>query len=147
MRRLLYGGYYDDEFMDDTRLLFECIDTHQLTVICSDMVLKELKVAPKRIRDIFKSIDDVEIYYMNKEFERLSGLYISEGALSNKCLADAVHIAVATIFNASAIVSWNFKHLVNFEKIKQYNVVNLREGYKMINIDQPKKIIASYGYY
>ena len=54
---------------------------------------------------------------------------------------DAQHIAIATGEGASVLVSWNFKHVVNFLKIRQYNSINLREGYRMISIHTPREII------
>ena len=38
---------------------------------------------------------------------------------------DAAHIAVATVSNVDLVVSWNFKHIVHFEKIGGYEGVNL----------------------
>jgi hypothetical protein len=42
------------------------------------------------------------------------------------------------------LASWNFKHIVNLDKIKGYNSVNLRKGYAMIEIRSPKDLI-NYG--
>jgi hypothetical protein len=56
---------------------------------------------------------------------------------------DAGHIAVATIARASAIISWNFKHMANFVKIQQYNAINLQAGYRMISTHTPLEIIES----
>jgi len=39
------------------------------------------------------------------------------------------------------IVSWNFKHIVHFDKIRGFNAVNLREGYLPIEIRSPREII------
>jgi len=72
----------------------------------------------------------------------LAALYIKEGALTEKSLNDTQHIAIATISGVSAIISWNFKHMANFMKIRQYNSINLREGYRMINIHTPREIIG-----
>jgi len=39
------------------------------------------------------------------------------------------------------IVSWNFKHIVHFEKIRGFNAVNLREGYATIEIRSPLEVV------
>lgn len=39
------------------------------------------------------------------------------------------------------IVSWNFKHIVHFDKISGYHGVNLLEGYKAIPIYSPLEVI------
>ena len=43
--------------------------------------------------------------------------------------------------NADIIVSWNFKHIVHFDKIRGFNAVNLREGYLPIEIRSPMEIV------
>lgn len=80
---------------------------------------------------------------LSNDILTLANLYIKEGALTKKSFNDAQHIAAATIRGASAVVSWNFKHMVNFWKIKQYNAINLREGHRMIQIHTPTEIINS----
>ena len=40
------------------------------------------------------------------------------------------------------IVSWNFKHIVNFHKIPLYNGVNLSKGYGTIAIHDPCAVIG-----
>ena len=39
------------------------------------------------------------------------------------------------------IVSWNFKHIVHFDKIKGYNAVNMLKGYQLIDIRSPSEVI------
>ena len=51
------------------------------------------------------------------------------------------HIALATINKVDVLASWNFKHIVNLERIKGYNSVNLRNGYQMLEIRSPKDLL------
>ena len=44
------------------------------------------------------------------------------------------HIALATLDNEDVLVSWNFKHIVNFKRIRGYNAVNYKNGYKIVGI-------------
>jgi hypothetical protein len=55
--------------------------------------------------------------------------------------ADAQHIAIATVARVDALVSWNFKHIVNLNRIHGYNSVNLRRGYPMIEIRAPREVL------
>jgi hypothetical protein len=50
-------------------------------------------------------------------------------------------VAIASVNRASMIVSWNFRHIVHYEKIRGFNAVNLREGYPPIAIYSPKEVI------
>jgi hypothetical protein len=56
-------------------------------------------------------------------------------------LVDAMHVAFATIARVDAIVSWNFKHIVRFDKIKAFNQINFQNGYGYLQILSPKEIL------
>ena len=58
-----------------------------------------------------------------------------------KSLVDCQHIATASVNNIEILASWNFKHIVNLDKIRMYNSVNLREGYRTIEIRTPREIL------
>ena len=53
------------------------------------------------------------------------------------------HIAIATIIGVDVLVSWNFKHIVNLNKIKMFNSVNLREGYNILEIRSPREVFEN----
>jgi len=55
--------------------------------------------------------------------------------------ADAQHIAAASVAAVDLVVSWNFKHIVHYEKIKGYQGVNLLNGYQPISIHSPKEVV------
>jgi hypothetical protein len=55
--------------------------------------------------------------------------YLKSNIVSKKYSNDALHVALATTSRCSIIVSWNFKHIVHFEKIALYNAINISEGY------------------
>ncbi len=58
---------------------------------------------------------------------------------------DMLHIAVATVADADIVVSWNFRHIVRFDKIRQFNAVNLEAGYKVIAIHSPREVATDDG--
>jgi len=59
-----------------------------------------------------------------------------------KWSTDALHVALATVSRCRVVVSWNFKHIVHFDKIPLYNGVNLINGYEALSINTPAEIIA-----
>ena len=67
---------------------------------------------------------------------------IAAGVLTANMRADAQHIAMATIARADVLVSWNFKHIVDLQRIHGYNSVNLRKGYPMIEIGTPREVLS-----
>ena len=64
--------------------------------------------------------------------------------LTEKFENDMTHIALATVNEVDILVSWNFKHIVHFDKIRQFNVVNLKMGFKAIAIHSPREV-THYG--
>jgi len=78
---------------------------------------------------------------LNEEARKLAEYYIKEGIVSEKYLVDAQHIAIATVYKVDVLVSWNFKHIVNLQKIKQYNAINLKYGYTLLEIRSPREVI------
>lgn len=53
---------------------------------------------------------------------------------------DAFHIAIATVNNMDAIISWNFKHIVKLKTKKEVAGLNLLMGYKEIDIYSPLEV-------
>ena len=65
---------------------------------------------------------------------------MKKAILKPKFANDLLHIAIATYANADVLVSWNFKHIVRFDKILLYNSVNIEMGYKQIQIYSPMEV-------
>ena len=47
----------------------------------------------------------------------------------------------STVAEIDYLVSWNFWHLVNVEREKGFNAVNLLQGYRSIRIVNPLELI------
>jgi hypothetical protein len=71
---------------------------------------------------------------------RLAAMYISAGAIPANYEGDARHIAVAAINDIGVIVSWNFRHMVNVERKRLINSVNMREGFPLLDLVSPWEI-------
>lgn len=65
--------------------------------------------------------------------------YISEKVVGLTSYADCLHIALATINRADYLVSWIFKHIVNIQRIIGYNAINIKNGYKQLEIRSPRE--------
>ncbi|MCL1946345.1 MAG: type II toxin-antitoxin system VapC family toxin [Chitinivibrionia bacterium] len=133
----IFGGYYDEIFKQDTRLLFDKIKTGNYIVFVSDLVERELEKAPENVRNLLEDIKYQSIK-VSQECRDLADEYIKEKVVGETSRDDCNHIATATIFNVDYLVSWNFKHIVNVEKMKGYNSVNTKNGYKHLEIHSPK---------
>jgi len=137
------GGYFDDEFKDDTKLFFNRIFKKDFLVYFSDISDAELSLAPDFVKDLKSRIpsDCYKHLELDNDSRELAEAYINEKILGKASLNDAFHIAVATVNRLDVLISWNFKHIVNYEKIKLFNSINLRLGYPMIDIRSPKEFV------
>jgi len=137
------GGCFDPEFRAYSQRLFDTFTTGRLIAVISDLTLNELLGAPEHVRNQIHTLPEHVIEYVSFDPEAgaLAQQYIAEGVLIASQLVDAQHIAVATVQRVDVIVSWNFKHIVNLQKIRGFNAVNLREGYPLAEIRTPREVI------
>jgi len=137
------GGYFDDEFEDVTKLFFDRIFKKDFLVYFSEISEAELSLAPDFVKDLKSKIptDSYRYLELDDESRELAETYIREKILGKTSLDDAYHIAIATVNRLDVLVSWNFKHIVNYDKIKLFNSINLRLGYPMIEIRSPKEFV------
>ncbi len=140
----VFGGVYDIEFEQETKQLFEMVNQGKVVCLYSDIVEFELETAPKEIKDYFSQIpDDCKVFLEIDEIaENLARQYIKEKVVGKTSLVDCRHIAIATVHKADFLISWNFKHIVNVFRIQGYNSVNLKNGYKQLEIRSPKDIVT-----
>lgn len=62
--------------------------------------------------------------------------------LSQSLRSGRIDIALATVSDVDVVVSWNFKHIVRFDKIRLFNAVNLEQGYKLLAIHSPREVVS-----
>ena len=142
----IIGGYFDEEFKEATIKLFERLENGNVVFVVSDLLDLELIKAPQHVREhlLKYSPDKFQRVELNEEALNLADKYIEEKVVGRTSLEDCRHIALATINKVDVLASWNFKHIVNLDRIKGYNSVNLRLGFSMIEIRSPKDLIK-YG--
>jgi predicted nucleic acid-binding protein len=140
------GGYFDDEFSADTIPFFTRVKNREIMIIVSDILEAELMSAPNFVRALLKDLPEVQIekVRLSPEAIELADKYIEAKVVGKTSRADCQHIAIATLCNADVLVSWNFKHIVNLDRIRGYNGINYQNGHKMIEIRTPKEI-TRYG--
>jgi predicted nucleic acid-binding protein len=137
------GGYFDEEFEDDTKSFFERIYNEEFLIYLSEISETELSLASDFVKNLrlkipvncFKYLD------LDEESKNLAQAFLNEKILGKASMNDAYHIAIATVNRLDVLVSWNFKHIVNFDKIQLFNSINLRMGYPMIDIRSPKEFV------
>jgi hypothetical protein len=105
--------------------------------------LAELEAAPQSVRDVLLSVpaEHIEFLEFSAEAGSLAETYLRAGVVHPKSRVDAQHIATATLARADVLVSWNFKHIVNLQRIHGYNSVNLKLGYPILEIRSPIEVL------
>ena len=137
----VFGGYFDDEFAEHTRPLFDRLKNNEFKLLFSSVTQDELNSAPGRVKDLVTGlkVDWTEFLDVTDEATELAAEYIAEGVVGQTCFADCLHIALATINRADYLISWNFKHIVNVDRIRGYNSINIKKGYKQLEIRSPRE--------
>ena len=77
---------------------------------------------------------------LNDDVRDLAKEYLNCRILGEASLSDALHVAAATVAGADLIISWNFKHIVNFNRICGFNSINIRLGYRAMTILSPMEV-------
>ena len=135
----VFGGTQDDQFSDTSRRFFRDATNGRFVVLISPETLRELQDAPAEVRRALAEFppESVEIVQVTPEVEALANAYIAAGVLGQGHRADAIHVAAASVARADLIVSWNFRHIVNLNRIRMYNGVNAIHGYSPVEIRSP----------
>ncbi len=136
------GGSFDDTFKEYSIRLIKNIKTDDIIGIISEITIRELENAPDFVKKDFESYEEkLEIIMVTEEIKELAEGYVKDKVVTEKYYEDALHIACATVYQVDLLVSWNFKHIVNFNRIAQFNAVNLKNGYKSLQIFSPMEVL------
>jgi len=137
----VFGGYFDEEFSDHTIPLFDRLRDEEFTLLFSTVTQEELENAPAKVKELVRGlkIGSTEFLDTTAEAVELATEYITEKVVGQTSFADCLHIALATINRADFLISWNFKHIVNVQRIRGYNSINIKNGYRQIEIRSPRE--------
>ncbi|ETR67517.1 MAG: PilT domain-containing protein [Candidatus Magnetoglobus multicellularis str. Araruama] len=110
--------------------------------VFSEIVSAEIEGAPEYVKNQYRLLMSLnpEVLEVNEESLNLAEVYQKEKILTPKYYDDGLHIALATVADIDVLVSWNFKHIVRFDKIRLYNSVHQALGYKQLQIFSPREV-------
>jgi len=140
----VFGGYYDEEFEEFTKPLFDRILKDEFILLFSTVTQDELENAPTQVQELVKGmkVEFTEFIDLSVAVIELATQYIAEKVVGQTSYADCLHIALATIHRADFLISWNFKHIVNIRRIRGYNSINIKNGYKQLEIRSPREFMT-----
>lgn len=142
----IVGGFFDPEFELQTKSLFKRLENAEVIFVLSDLLSLELIDAPEHVQNLLKTYPEqfFERIEISEEAIKLANKYIEEKVVGLTSIEDCRHIALASIHKVDILASWNFKHIVNLQRIKGYNAVNLKNGYALLEIRSPNDLM-NYG--
>jgi hypothetical protein len=137
----VYGGVFDDEFSTASRRFFQKIREGRFGFVVSALVENELRQAPGEVLAWFNQYRvSAETVAISAAAVTLRQAYLDAGIVTQKSVEDALHVALATVAGCPLIVSWNFRHIVHFEKVPLYNAVNVLHRHSPFAIGNPISI-------
>ncbi|MBI4334939.1 MAG: hypothetical protein HY673_27105 [Chloroflexi bacterium] len=140
------GGCCDPEFQVWSHALSQRFSIRVFLSAVSVLIDAEIEEAPDEVKSVyaeFRGCAD-ETIELTAEAIELADAYLNHSILTENFRDDARHIAMATVAGADLLVSWNFRHIVRFEKVQGFNAVNIGMGYKPISIYSPREV-TTYG--
>lgn len=140
------GGCYDAEFAPWSNGLLKDFRFGNYVPVVSDVVATEIMQAPEPVREVYADLiaSGAEVLPVTPEALRLADVYQERKILTPKFYDDGLHIALASTAAVDLLVSWNFKHIVHYDKIRYFNAVNLELGYRPLAIYSPREV-THYG--
>lgn len=139
----VFGGCFDEAFAAASTKFFDLVGDGRFRLVVSAVTAEELGAAPEHVRAVLDRAprEHLEYHEVTAEMERLRDAYLDAEVLGRSSEADALHVAAATALDVDMIVSWNFKHIVHYDKIRGSNAVNRLNGYKLVEIYSPLEVV------
>ncbi len=143
----VWNFYFADdapEKKDVTRNFLDLVQNGQYEIFVSGVVFKEINDAPEpkrtQLGGLIKSCPVVELE-ITESVDELAKCYIAKGILPKKKEDDALHVAMATVTEMDALVTWNYQHLANLRKAELFHSASLEMGYfKKLEIITPLEV-------
>ena len=138
----VFGGTQDPEFQSASLRIIRYVMEGRIEVLISTTTIDEIADAPPAVQDVLKQLGDERVTVMqdDERVRELAKAYIERGVLGPRHLGDALHVAAATVGGAHVILSWNFKHIVNYARIGKFNEIGTEFGHAAIEIRSPLEI-------
>ena len=141
------GGCFDPEFAEWSNGLLQDFRNGIFQPLLSEVIAAEVEEAPENVQNVYTELVSLnaDILPVSEGALELADEYQKRGILSANFYDDGLHIALATVAQADLLVSWNFRHIVHFDKIRLFNAVNIEFGYKPLQIFSPREV-TKYGH-
>jgi hypothetical protein len=79
---------------------------------------------------------------VNEAVQNLAMQFLTKSNLPMKAADDALHIAVATVYDLDYLLTWNCKHIANAQIQKKLAQISLDVGYELPTICTPYELMG-----
>jgi predicted nucleic acid-binding protein len=141
------GALFDVEMPERIRITRELLDLiveGKHVGVISNIVLEEIDQSPEELKE--KLLDEIrkvpfQVIAEDENSADLLEIYEQEDFIRKGARLDLRHLSVATVYGVDAVVSWNFRDIVNIRTRRAVHSVNLRLGYPLIEIVSPEEVV------
>ena len=143
-------SHYVAKKSKDIRILAHQLTTEDMweqlsdfDVYISDIVIDEASRGSSNQSELrLMAIKDFQVIERNDKASKLAKILLEKKGLPKQCLDDALHIAVASIYEIDFIVTLNFKHINNpYTKTKIRKIIK-EEGYRCPVLCSPEELLG-----
>ena len=86
-------------------------------------------------------IRDVPVLDISEEAAILAEGYVSRAIFHRKYIADALHVAIASVNKADLLVTWDFGYIANVHRQSRVKLFNTNAGFFVPMIVTPEFLI------
>jgi predicted nucleic acid-binding protein len=139
------GAYLDngEPFRRDLTIRWWEHEMPDYRAVVSPLVERELdRVAEPHRSAYLKLIASLEQVELTEEATILAEGYVSRGIFHRKFIADAMHVAIASVHKVDYLVTWNFGHLANVRRQARIKLFNTAAGFYVPMIVTPEFLVS-----
>ena len=101
----------------------------QFTLVSSIVVINELSDGTsEKTQDRINLVKDLEMLSVTTKIDQIAQTYIDRLIMPQDMFGDAHHVALAAFYNVDALLTWNYKHIANLNKIRRIRQINQELG-------------------
>ena len=117
----------------------------QFTLVSSGGVIDELRSGKgEKTQKRIDLIKDLEMLPVPSRIHQIAQTYINRLIMPKDLFGDAHHLALASFHNTDALLTWNCKHLPNFNKIHLIRQINQELGLPTPELATPLNYLGAY---
>jgi len=139
------GAYLDngEPFRRDMTIRWWEHEMSEYHAVISPLVVRELERVPEPHSSAYlKLVKNLPTVELTDEAAILADGYVSRGIFHRKYIADALHVAIASVNKIDYLVTWNFGHLANVRRQARIRLFNAAAGFFVPMIVTPEFLVS-----